>query len=84
MMTSNVFGHSAARNVGYAEVELQQTLAEGHPECRIVVYLGSTPEAGAAEGREYLAESDCRRGHSCLASYAVLGFCMRDASGPAR
>ena len=29
MMTSNVFGHLAAQNVGYAKVELQQSLARG-------------------------------------------------------
>ena len=29
MMTSNVFGHIAAENVGYAKVELQETIARG-------------------------------------------------------
>lgn len=28
-MTSNVFGHIAAENVGYAKVELQETIARG-------------------------------------------------------
>jgi predicted ArsR family transcriptional regulator len=53
MMTSNVFGSIAAENLGYAKVELQETIAAGHPGCRIVVYLQLTPEAEAAEGREY-------------------------------
>jgi hypothetical protein len=29
MMTSNVFGSIAAENLGYAKVELQQTIASG-------------------------------------------------------
>ncbi len=29
MMTSNVFGHIAAENLGYGKVELQKTIAEG-------------------------------------------------------
>jgi hypothetical protein len=53
MMTSNVFGSIAARNLGYAKVELQQTIAEGHPGCRVVVYLRPTEESAHAEGREY-------------------------------
>jgi predicted ArsR family transcriptional regulator len=53
MMTSNVFGSIAAENLGYAKVELQETIAAGHPGCRIVVYLQPTPGAEAAEGREY-------------------------------
>jgi predicted ArsR family transcriptional regulator len=53
MMTSNVFGVIAAENLGYAKVALEQTIAEGHPGCRVVVYLRPTPEAEAAPGREY-------------------------------
>ncbi|MEM9539035.1 MAG: methanogen output domain 1-containing protein [Cyanobacteria bacterium P01_E01_bin.42] len=53
MMTSNVFGSIAAENLGYAKVELQQTLARGHSGCRVVVYLQATEEAEEAEGREY-------------------------------
>lgn len=53
MMTSNVFGSIAAENLGYAKVELQQTIAAGDHECRVVVYLQPTPQAKAAEGREY-------------------------------
>ena len=53
MMTSNVFGVIAAENLGYAKVVLEQTIAEGDPGCRVVVYLKPTPEAEAARGREY-------------------------------
>jgi predicted ArsR family transcriptional regulator len=53
MMTSNVFGHIAAENLGYGKVSLQQTIAEGHPECRVIVYLKPTDEAEQADGREY-------------------------------
>lgn len=53
MMTSNVFGVIAAENLGQAKVELQATIAEGAPRCRVVVHLRATPDAEAAEGREY-------------------------------
>ncbi|MEH2058823.1 MAG: methanogen output domain 1-containing protein [Nostoc sp.] len=53
MMTSNVFGTIAANNLGYAKVELQETIAEGASECRVIVYLKLTEEAEDAEGREY-------------------------------
>lgn len=58
MMTSNVFGSIAADNLGYAKVELQETIAEGHPGCRVVVYLKPTPEAERAQGREYFIGPD--------------------------
>lgn len=53
MMTSNVFGSIAADNLGYAKVELQETIALGDAGCRVVVYLKATPEAERAHGREY-------------------------------
>lgn len=53
MMTSNVFGSIAANNLGYAKVHLKKTIAEGAPECRVVVYLQMGDEADAVEGREY-------------------------------
>ncbi len=39
MMTSNVFGHIAAQNLGYAAVDLERTIAEGHGGCRVTIYL---------------------------------------------
>ncbi len=62
MMTSNVFGSIAASNLGYAKDELQQTIAEGHGGCRVVVYLKPTDEALAAEGREYFRAADVELG----------------------
>jgi predicted ArsR family transcriptional regulator len=53
MMTSNVFGSITANNLGYAKVELQETIAEGATGCRVVVYLELTEDAEDAEGREY-------------------------------
>ena len=53
MMTSNVFGSIAADNLGYAKVELKETIAAGAPGCHVVVYLRSTPDADARPGREY-------------------------------
>ena len=54
MMTSNVFGAIAAENLGYAKVELQETIAQGAPGCRVVVYLKPTAESEQADGREYV------------------------------
>ncbi|MBB6434402.1 methanogen output domain 1-containing protein [Streptomyces candidus] len=56
MMTSNVFGTIAARNLGYARVELRETIARGDAGCRVVVHL--TPGSGPADGREYFGDAD--------------------------
>lgn len=53
MMTSNVFGHIAAENLGYARVELEQTIAEGDPGCRVVIHLHPPQEDEPVGGREY-------------------------------
>ncbi len=54
MMTSNVFGVIAAQNLGYAKVALERTIAEGHGECRVVVYLRPVGQGvSTAAGREY-------------------------------
>jgi predicted ArsR family transcriptional regulator len=57
MMTSNVFGSIAARNLGYAKVELQETIATGAPGCRVVLYLRPTAEAADAPGRDYFGDA---------------------------
>ena len=57
MMTSNVFGSITADNLGYAKVELRETIAEGHAGCRVVVYLKPTTASAAADGREYVKPS---------------------------
>ncbi|GAA3156217.1 methanogen output domain 1-containing protein [Streptomyces rameus] len=56
MMTSNVFGTIAARNLGYASVELQETIARGDAGCRVVVHL--VPGGGPTSGREYFADAE--------------------------
>lgn len=53
MMTSNVFGVIAAQNLGYAKVELQETIAQSHAQCRVVVHLKASEASDAADGREY-------------------------------
>ncbi|MEJ7928918.1 methanogen output domain 1-containing protein [Ramlibacter sp. AN1015] len=54
MMTSNVFGVIAAENLGYARVELEKTIAQGHGECRVVLHLNDRRlEHQRVGGREY-------------------------------
>jgi predicted ArsR family transcriptional regulator len=53
MMTSNVFGSIAADNLGYAKVELQETIARGDGGCRVTVHLRPTVASLDADGREY-------------------------------
>lgn len=53
MMTSNVFGSIAADNLGYAKVVIEQAIARGDAECRVVVFIRPTEEAAASPGREY-------------------------------
>jgi hypothetical protein len=60
MMTSNVFGHIAAENGGYAKVELQQTIARGI-RLRDVIYLQPASAFGAATGGD--ASSSWERHH---------------------
>jgi predicted ArsR family transcriptional regulator len=52
MMTSNVFGHITGQNLGYAAVDLEQTIAEGHRGCRVVVYLRPSEDIPPS-AREY-------------------------------
>jgi predicted ArsR family transcriptional regulator len=52
MVTSNVFGHLAAQNLGYAAVGLERTIARGDPGCRIVVHLRPIADV-APDTREY-------------------------------
>lgn len=53
MMTSNVFGAIAAENLGYAKVVIEQSFAKRDEKCKVIVYLKPSPDAEAAEGREY-------------------------------
>ena len=52
MMTSNVFGSIAADNLGYAKVELPETIARGDGRCRVLVHL-DPQQAADRPGREY-------------------------------
>lgn len=56
MLTSNVFGQITAQHLGYAKVELQETIARGAPGCQVVIHLRGTPEAIGADGRDYFGE----------------------------
>lgn len=60
MMTSNVFGHIAAQNLGYAAIDLQETIAAGHPGCRVVIDLKPTDCDKPPTTREYFR----RDGHA--------------------
>jgi hypothetical protein len=57
MMTSNVFGTIAARHLGYAKVDLLETIARGGHGCRVVVHLVAQADAGIGSGREYFDDS---------------------------
>ncbi|WP_135469130.1 methanogen output domain 1-containing protein [Crenalkalicoccus roseus] len=57
MMTSNVFGAITAENLGYAGVALERTIAEGYPECRVVVHLRPAEHAHPAL-REYFRRDE--------------------------
>lgn len=52
MMTSNVFGSITAENLGYARVDIEQSIAQGHGHCRVVVWL-RRETAPEGPGREY-------------------------------
>jgi predicted ArsR family transcriptional regulator len=52
MMTSNVFGHIASQNLGYAAVDLPRTIAQGDLGCQVVIYLRPGAHVPAA-AREY-------------------------------
>ena len=55
-MTSSVFGGIAARNVGEATVVLEERIAVGDPECRVVVHLGGPAHASTYGHRYTVAE----------------------------
>lgn len=62
-MTSSVFGAIAARNFGYAKVELHKRIATRDGLCDVRVYMD--PEVAAAHnGDEYRSEGDMITGQS--------------------
>lgn len=58
MMTSNVFGYITAQNLGYASVELEETIAEGHAGCRVVVHLRPHDTDTTNSVREYFRRDE--------------------------
>jgi predicted ArsR family transcriptional regulator len=57
MMTSNVFGTITAENLGYARVQLDETIAKGDRGCRVIIELNEALDDESSEGREYFASS---------------------------
>ena len=90
-MTSSVFGGIAARNAGRSEVVLEERIALGDPECRVVVWLGDATAPDPDSAHRYVAPTDdtsadpalveaCRaamHGQDFLYPEAVVAF-MRD------
>ena len=56
-MTSSVFGGIAARNFGYAKVELKKRIATNDGGCEVCIYLDRNKAAGR-DGDEYHVEGD--------------------------
>jgi anti-sigma regulatory factor (Ser/Thr protein kinase)/predicted ArsR family transcriptional regulator len=56
-MTSSVFGGIASRNAGGATVLLEERIALGDPQCRVVVELGP-PEQSRLVGHRYPAPAE--------------------------
>lgn len=48
-MTSNVFGRITANQLGYARVDLPETIAKGDAGCRIIVHLKPDMDATALD-----------------------------------
>lgn len=53
MMTSNVFGRIIADNLGYANVELNETIARGNKGCRVIISLDANALTEVKYAREY-------------------------------
>jgi len=59
-MTSSVFGGIAARNFGYAKVELKKRIATGDAGCEVFIYLDQK-QSEAISGDEYYRQEDIIR-----------------------
>ena len=57
-MTSSVFGGIAARNTGRSAVVLEERIALGDPECRVVVWLGDHEPPDPDGAHHYLGPID--------------------------
>ena len=60
-MTSSVFGGIAARNASRSAVALEERIALGDPECRVVVWLGDNEPPDAASAHHYRGPHDEER-----------------------
>ena len=76
-MTSSVFGGIAARNAGGASVVLEERIALGDPECRVVVWLGGRQGRAMGGGARLPAP-----GRRCLT--ATSPFTSRAGRAPPR
>lgn len=54
MTTSGVFGLLAANALGYAAIDLQETIAAGASGCRVVIHL--SPAGASATAKEYFRD----------------------------
>ncbi|MXP09318.1 methanogen output domain 1-containing protein [Pseudoblastomonas halimionae] len=57
-MTSNVFGRITANQLGYARVDLQETIAKGDGRCRVVINLKPTDTAGDEDHEFFRVDDD--------------------------
>jgi DNA-binding NtrC family response regulator len=86
-MTSSVFGGIAARNFGYAKVELRKRIATNDGRCEVLIY--TDPEAARDKfGDEYCSEDGAIVSRSSLAEVTARvaekmarTWCTQDASG---
>jgi predicted ArsR family transcriptional regulator len=58
MITSTVFGRIVSEHLGYAKVELRETIAEGHGRCTVDVHLRPGPHTDTVPGRVYYRAID--------------------------
>ncbi|SNS46351.1 hypothetical protein SAMN04488078_101611 [Antarctobacter heliothermus] len=52
-MTVNVFGHIAAENLGYARVRVDEAIARGDNQCRVVIALRKADNISDREETEF-------------------------------
>jgi transcriptional regulator with PAS, ATPase and Fis domain len=69
-MTSSVFGGIAARNFGYAKVELRQRIATNDGKCEVLIYT-DREAARDKYGDEYVSEDGAIVSRSALAEVTI-------------
>ncbi len=75
-MTSSVFGGIAARNFGYAKVELRKRIATHDGECEVCIH--TNPQSAALfAGTEYRAEGFQERPNSPVDRWRAIGERMK-------